>query len=43
MGRFTSWVARGIWNVSEYSGIGLGWLAPHIFGAMVGSKAVKRK
>lgn len=31
-------LAQIIWNVSEYTGIGLGKFAPYIFGAMIGAK-----
>ena len=39
----TAFFARQIWNFSEWSGIGLGRFAPHVFGAMIGSKANKKK
>jgi hypothetical protein len=32
------WFWRGIWNLSEFTGIGLGKLAPTIFGLMIGRK-----
>lgn len=34
-------IAGFVWNASEWSGIGLGPLAPHVFGWMIGSKPEK--
>ena len=31
-----------IWELSEWTGIGLGRFAPHIFGGMIGSKPIAR-
>jgi len=33
-------LATQLWNFSEWSGISLGRFAPHVFGAMIGSKPV---
>lgn len=30
-----------IWNVSEFTGIGLGKYAPYVFGKMIGSDGVE--
>jgi hypothetical protein len=35
-------ISRVIWDLSEWSGIGLGFLAPHIFQSMIGSKKKKK-
>lgn len=32
-----------IWNLSEFTNIGLGKYAPKIFGWMIGSKQIKQK
>ncbi|MET3349018.1 UNVERIFIED_ORG: hypothetical protein ABID57_000687 [Arthrobacter sp. UYEF1] len=32
------WIAKQIWNLSEFTGIPLGRLAPHIFGLSIGRK-----
>ena len=32
------WIYLQIWNLSEWSGIGLGKYAPYVFGKMIGSK-----
>lgn len=32
------WFWRGIWNISEFTGIGLGRLAPYVFGGMIGRR-----
>lgn len=37
----SKWFWTQIWNLSEWSGIGLGHLAPWVFGKMVGSKGKK--
>lgn len=39
--RPTAFVASIIWRYSERWNIPLGRFAPHVFGAMMGSKAVK--
>lgn len=36
-------IARLIWDLSEFTGIGLGRFAPYIFGAMIGRKPYKHK
>ena len=36
------WFWRGIWNISEFTGIGLGKLAPIVFGLMLGRKGKKQ-
>ena len=37
------WVYKLIWDLSEWSGIGLGRFAPHVFHQMIGGeKPVKR-
>ena len=33
-------VCRIIWDLSEWTGIGLGRFAPHVFGCMIGSKPI---
>lgn len=35
--------ATTLWNLSEWSGIGLGRFAPFVFGLMVGSKPVRKR
>lgn len=35
------YLARTIWNASEYFKITLGKYAPKVFGAMIGSKPIK--
>lgn len=35
-------ISRQIWNLSEYSGIGLGRIAPYIFGLMIGAKSMHK-
>lgn len=30
-----------IWNISEYTGVGLGRFAPYVFGKMINSKGKK--
>jgi hypothetical protein len=32
------WLAKQLWNFSEWSGIGLGRFAPYVFGLMIGRK-----
>lgn len=39
---FRSQICTVIWILSERSGIGLGRLAPHIFGWMIESKPIKQ-
>ncbi len=34
-------LARIVWDLSEWSGIGLGRFAPIVFGLMIGSKGRK--
>ena len=34
----SKWIYKQIWNLSEWSGIGLGKYAPMVFGKMIGSK-----
>ena len=36
-------IATNIWNMSEFYKVPLGFLAPHIFGLMVGSKSKSKK
>ena len=36
-------LATLIWNVSEYTNIGLGRFAPYVFGLMIGAKTMKRQ
>jgi hypothetical protein len=31
-----------VWEISEFTGIGLGRFAPYVFGKMIGSKGVKK-
>lgn len=35
-------IAQQIWNLSEWSKIGLGRFAPYVFGLMIGAKSMKR-
>ena len=35
-------LCRGLWNISEWSGIGLGCFAPQVFYYMVGAQKKKR-
>ena len=35
--------ATTLWNLSEWSGFGLGRFAPFVFGLMIGSKPVRKK
>ena len=32
------WFWRGIWNLSEFTGVGLGRFAPFVFGKMIGRR-----
>jgi hypothetical protein len=34
----SKWIYKRIWNLSEWSGIGLGRFAPYVFGKMIGAK-----
>ena len=34
--------ATTLWNLSEWSGIGLGRFAPFVFGLMIGSKPLRK-
>jgi hypothetical protein len=36
-----NWIWRGIWNLSEFTGIGLGRFAPFVFGRMIGRRGVE--
>ena len=40
--KFRKWACRQVWNFSEWSGIGLGCLAPHVFYYMVGAQGKKK-
>ena len=35
-------IASTIWNLSEWSGIGLGRFAPYVFGLMLSSKPLRK-
>ena len=35
-------IALLIWNLSEWSGVGLGKSAPYVFGLMAGAKSMKK-
>ena len=35
-------LATILWNLSEWSGIGLGRLAPHVFAKMIGCERYER-
>lgn len=37
------YIAKIIWDLAEYTGIGLGRFAPYVFGMMIGAKPVKVK
>ena len=36
------WTWGLLWDISEFTGIGLGRFAPYVFGKMIGSKPVER-
>ncbi len=40
---FKQFLASIIWNASEWSGIGLGRLAPYVFHIMIGAKKMKKQ
>lgn len=40
---FKQFLASIVWNASEWSGIGLGRLAPYVFHIMIGAKKMKKK
>lgn len=40
--KLRKWTCKQVWDFSEWSGIGLGCLAPHVFYYMVGAQGKKR-
>lgn len=37
----SNWIFKQIWNISEFTGIGLGKFAPYVFGKMINMKGKK--
>lgn len=39
----SQWIYTFIWNMSEWSGIGLGKFAPYVFHQMIGGEKVAKR